>query len=101
MKALLLFLGFSAHAATTCPALAVKAATQVYALNDHAAPVSSTNVRVNPNNTSNGVSLIVTVNNRTEYLVLLNAASPSGDTSTGCSGVNYVIAYPYANLIRQ
>lgn len=96
----LFFAAAPALAAQDCRTLAATAAHQLYALSDSASTVETSDVEVNPNNTSNGVSLIVTLNGSHKYLVLLSTTALGGRVTT-CNSVYYVIAYPYANLIQQ
>jgi len=82
--------------AANCKTMAAEAAKRIYTLKADAQAVSSVNVTGNPKNSSNGVSLIVTVNEQT-YLVFLTP-SQAGPTKD-CRAVNYVIEYPYADLM--
>ncbi len=97
---LLMLVGTQAHAGTSCVNLAISAAKGIYSLNAEGQPVSKVDVRVNPKNSSNAVSLIVMVNGHS-YLVALTPVSNAGDSTAGCASVDYVIAYPYANLMPQ
>jgi hypothetical protein len=100
MKKIILLALFTtrvAYAGVDCSQMAVKAASDVYSNRTSPLPITNSSVAVNPDNTSNGVSLIVTINS-SKYLVLL---TPSSMRDGSCREVNYVIAYPYANLIRQ
>jgi len=98
--AALLSLSASAYAGLDCNQMATKAASDLYLNCETALTVTSSSVAINPKNSSNGLSLIVSLN-ESKYLVLLSVASPDGSTRLGCSSVQYVIAYPYANLMPQ
>jgi hypothetical protein len=91
-------LGFSrsyASPSTNCPALAIKAATGIYLLSRAAQHIGTVTWKPNPKNSSNGVSLIVSINSL-EYLVALTS-----ENSFDCVKIDYVIGYPYANLMPQ
>lgn len=99
---LILVISSLAHAEAgpiSCTNLAVLAAKGIYSLSAEGQPASKVDVRVNQKNSSNAVSLIVAVNGYS-YLVALTPAS-GGGASAGCTSVDYVIAYPYANLMPQ
>ena len=96
----LAFVGFNAFATENCNDLAIKAASQVYMLNEASQPILATAIEVNLKNSSNGVSLNVAIN-KMKYLVALTPSTATNLSSPDCSSVDYVIAYPYANLMPQ
>jgi hypothetical protein len=94
-----LFASSSFAASANCSALAVEAAQRMDSLGStYPVVYGDVSVESNPANTSNGVSLIVNLNTR-KYLVHLTPAQAG--SKAVCRAVNYVIAYPYAELMPQ